>query len=138
MTPCTDRTFAEPACLPRLNDDRIDFDEVLRSAFEWHQDEPCNGARLVVMDLLQMVNNRPIIAKASTRYAVVSLRSRKSVSPRGNAVLAIWPANDTLELAECLACGGSLCVIPGMFDDLGQWISRTSAQHLWNPGEVPD
>ena len=126
------------ACwLPGLNDDSVDSDEVLRSALEWLHDEPCNGERLIVMNLLKMVNNRPIIAEASTRYTVVSPRSRRGIT-RGNAVLAIWPANDTLKLAESLAHGGSLCVIPGTFDDLGHWISRTFAQHLWNPGEVPD
>ena len=123
--------------LPGLNDDSVDPDEVLRSAFEWLQDEPGSGARLIVMDMLQMVNNRPIIAKASARYTVVSPRSQKGVSPIGNAVLSIWPANHTLELAENLARGGSLCVIPGTFDDLGHWIFGASAQNLWNPGEVP-
>ena len=124
--------------LPGLNDDSVDSDEVLRAAFEWLHDEPCNGARLIVMNTLGMVNNRPIIARASARYTVVSPRSQKGVSPIGNAVLAIWPVNDTLELAERLARGGSLCVIPGTLDDLGHWILRASAQHLWNPGEVPD
>ena len=80
----------------------------------------------------------PVPSKKRTLPREPRTASRNSsgtwgVSPMGNAVLVIWPVNDALELAESLARGGSLCVIPGTFDDLGHF-----AQHLWNPGEVPD
>ena len=69
---------------------------------------------------------------------MVSPRTRSHSGRKGNAVLAIWPANGTLELAERLAGNGSLCVIPGSLDDLGHWIRRASPQHLWDADEVPD
>lgn len=120
------------ACwLPGLNDDDADPDEVLASAFEWLDTVPCDEARLVVMNVLAAVHNRPLIATAATRYEVLSPRSRRYVQRDGNAVLAIWPTNATLEYAEGLARNGSLCVIPGSLDDLSHWIVRVSAEHLW-------
>ncbi|MYD27791.1 MAG: hypothetical protein F4X03_02575 [Dehalococcoidia bacterium] len=121
--------------LPGLDNDDVDPDEVLHSAFVWLETEPYSGERLVVMNTLGMTENRPFLAEASASYTVISPKARRRIgtaSGPGNAVLAIWPAHETLELAEVLARDGSLCVIPGSLDDMSPWIHRTSAHALWD------
>ncbi len=117
--------------LPGLGNDDVDPDEVIHSAFAWLRREPCNGERLVVMNAVSMTSNTASLRQASANYPVISPRARRRARRTGNAVLAIWPAHEALELAEGLARGGSLCVVPGSHDDLGHWIQRTSAQALW-------
>lgn len=118
--------------LPGLGNDDVDPDEVIHSAFSWLREEPCSGERLVVMNAVSMTTNRPSLRQASANYTVTSPRARRRAHRTGNAVLAIWPAHEALELAERLARDGSLCVIPGSQDDLGHWIQRTSAHALWD------
>ena len=127
--------------LPGLDNDDVDPDEVLHSAFAWLEREPCSGERLVLMNTLGMIRNRPFLTQASAPYTVVSPKARRRIAKarrRENAVLAIWPSHETLELADNLAGGGSLCVIPGSFDDLSHWIRRTSADALWNTDPPTD
>ena len=121
--------------LPGLGNDDVDSDEVIHSAFAWLRTEQCSGKRLVVMNALGMTKNRPSLAQASAPYIVISPRARQRIGAArrtGNAVLAIWPTHETLELAERLARDGSLCVIPGSLDDVSHWIQRTSAHALWD------
>ena len=121
--------------LPGLGNDDVDPDEVIHSAFAWLRTEPCSGERLVVMNTLGMTENRPSLAQASAPHTVISPRARQRIGAArrtGNAVLAIWPTHETLELAEGLARDGSLCVIPGSVDDVSHWIQRTSAHALWD------
>ena len=127
--------------LPGLDNNDVDPDEVLDSAFGWLRTEPCSGERLVVMNTLRMTENRPFLARASAPYNVVSPRARQRIgaAPRtGNVVLAIWPTHETLELAERLARDGSLCVVPGSLDNVSPWIRRTSAHALWDTGPPTD
>ena len=127
--------------LPGFDNDDIDPDEVLQSAFAWLGTEPCSGERLVVMNTLGITENRPLLARASAPYTVISPRARRRIgaAPRtGNVVLAIWPSHETLELAEGLARDGSLCVVPGSLDDASPWIRRTSARALWNVAPPTD
>lgn len=126
--------------LPGLGNDDADPDEVLHSAFVWLETEPCSGDRLVVTNTLGMTEHTPFLAQASAPYTVISPKARKrigTVGGPGNAVLAIWPAHETLELAEVLARDGALCVIPGSLDDMSPWIHRTSAHTLWDI-DLPD
>ena len=119
---------------PGLDDD-IDPDESLATALGWlAETERTLGARgVIVMYAKQMMGNRPLLAEAARRWEFVSPRSRShSGLPRGRGpVLAIWPPDDkTVELAEQLAHGSALCVIPGSLMNLAPWIRGTGARCL--------
>lgn len=114
-------------------DDEIDPDDALRLAFSWldHEERARGGAGIIVMFAKKMMGNRPLLGAAAGRWDFISPRSRGRW-PRGTGpVLCIWPPNDdTLELAEQLAHGSALCVIPGSLYDVAGWIARTKAQSV--------
>jgi hypothetical protein len=124
----------EAVWVPGL-DDEIDPDESLSIAFAWlSKAERSHGGRgVVVIYAKKMVQNRPLLADAATRWEFVSPRSQSHLGlPRdGGPVLAIWPPDDrTLELAEQLAFRSALCVVPGSLYDISPWIERTGARCL--------
>lgn len=114
-------------------DDEIDPDDALRLAFRWlaSEERARGSAGIIVMYAKRMMSNRPLLGDAARRWDFISPRAR-SRWPRGTGpVLCIWPPNDqTLELAEQLAHGSALCVIPGSLYDVAGWIARTHAQPL--------
>jgi hypothetical protein len=116
--------LVEAAWAPGLDSD-IDPDDSLRAAFEWlRKAERSHGGRgVLVMNAASMRRNRPLLETAP--WDIVSPRSRRT-SGRG-PVLAIWPTERTLELAEMLATGSALCVIGATLTDISPWIRRTGA-----------
>jgi hypothetical protein len=122
----------EAAWAPGLGSD-FDRDDGLKIGFRWlaEAERRLGGAGVIVMYAKGMVQNAPLLAQAATRWEFVSTRS-KTPSRRGRGpVLAIWPPDDrTLELAEQLALGSALCVIPGSINDATSWIRRAGAQCL--------
>ena len=94
-----------------------------------------DGTRIIVTYAKSMVGTRPLLTGAAQRYPVVSPRSRSQLPyGRPNAVLAVWPDGQTLELAQRLALDGALCVIPGSLYDVRPWVARTGATNLADPG----
>lgn len=83
----------------------------------------------VVMYAKTMIGNARLLGDAATRWPVVSPRSHDAY--RSGPALAIWPPDDrTLELAERIAHGAALCVIPGTRLDISPWIRQTAARCL--------
>jgi len=120
--------------VPGLND-KIDPDEALAIAFAWlgEAERESGAAGVIVMYAKRMMGNRPALGEAASRWPFVSPRSRShSGLPRGTGpVLCVWPPDDkTLELAEQLAFGSALCVIPGTRYDASGWIARSGAGAL--------
>lgn len=125
----------EAVWLPGLDSD-ADPDDALEIALDWLATVPVGGERLIVMYAKKMAGNRALLTWAAQRYRVVSPRSREGLPDgRGNAVLAVWPDGETLELAQRLALDGALCVIPGSLYDVRPWIVRTGAVNLADPDE---
>ena len=116
--------LVEAAWAPGLDSD-IDPDDSLRAAFQWlRKAERTHGRRgILVMNAASMRQNRPLLGTAP--WDIVSPRSRGGAS--GGPVLAIWPNERTLELAEMLATGSALCVIGGSLRDVSPWIRCTGA-----------
>jgi len=115
-------------------EDEIDPDDALEIAFAWlrRKERESGAVGVIVMYAKQMMGNRPLLAQAASRWDFISPRSRSSGWPRGKGpVLCIWPPDDkTLELAESLAFGSALCLIPGSLYDIAGWVARTQAQSL--------
>lgn len=117
----------EAAWCPGLTDS-YDPDESLRVAYAWLAKAERRVGRkgVIVMNAALMRRNRPMLAQAP--WEIVSPHTRR---PRGNGpVLAIYPADKTLELAEDLAGGSALCVVGGSLFDVTPWIQRTRATCL--------
>ncbi len=118
------------AWVPGLQHD-IDRDEGLAIGFRWllQAEREYGGRGIVVMYAKRMVHNAAPLQIAARRWQFVSPRSQ---SPHGTGpVLAIWPPDGrTLELAEQLAFGTALCVIPGSLFDVSAWVQRTGAECL--------
>ena len=119
--------------IPGPND--LDMDEGLALGYSWLERTAAPGRRVVVLHATKMLNNRPMLGRAS-RYTVVSPRSRGVGYGDAGAVLAIWPNPATLEFAEQLAFGAPVCVIP-YTHDIGWWIAKTSAVNLTAPDAQP-
>lgn len=115
--------------------DALDMDLGLRLGYQWLDSVPCRGERVVVLYAKKMLNNRPMLARAS-RYHVVSPRSRDIPYATAGAVLAIWPNADTLEFAQQLALDSALCAIP-YTHDVTWWITRSGAVNLADPNSAP-
>jgi hypothetical protein len=119
--------------VPGLNDDG-DPDDALRVALSWLRDEERlrGGSGVIVMYAKKMMGNHHRLAWAATHWPFVSTRSSSGGWPEVRGpVLCVWPPNDaTLELAEQLAVGSALCVIPGRTYDLAGWMARTGAKPL--------
>jgi hypothetical protein len=115
-------------------DDEIDPDDALDIAVDWlsNEERSRGGAGVIVMYAKQMMGNRPLLGQAASRWEFVSPRSRSHGWPHGQGpVLCVWPPDDkTLELAEQLAFGSALCVIPGSLYDITGWVARTDAKPL--------
>lgn len=122
----------EATWVPGLDSD-LDRDDGLREGFRWLVEaERTFGARgVIVMYAKGMVRNAPVLEQAARQWPFISTRSGSPSRPGRGPVLAIWPPNDrTLELAEQLAFGTALCVIPGSITDVSAWIRRTNAMCL--------
>lgn len=119
--------------LPGLDED-VDPDEVLAIAFGWLRsaERKHGGTGILVMNAVQMRGNRPILSTAP--WDIVSPRSRR---PHGRGpVLAVWPEERTLELAEMLALDSALCAMAGTLFDIAPWIRRSGAACLVEGFEV--
>lgn len=121
--------------LPALDGD-ADIDEVLEAGFEWlRREERRQGARgVLAMYAASMRHNRETLASAP--WEIVSTRSRGGYR-NGGPVLAIWPDERTLELAEHMALRSTLCVIPSHAADIAAWIERTGATCAVEGFEAP-
>jgi hypothetical protein len=117
--------LVEAAWAPGLDSD-IATDDSLRAAFQWlRKAEQTHGGRgIIVMNAASMRRNDRLLAAAE--WDVISPRSKHPGS-RG-PVLAIWPNDRTLEVAEMLATGSALCVIGSRRGDISPWIQRTGAK----------
>lgn len=113
----------------------LDMDEGLRLGYGWLERNAPPGRRVVVLHAMKMVNNRPMLGRA-TEYTVVSPRSRGVRYGDAGAVLTIWPSPATLEFAEQVAFGSPLCVIP-YTHDIAWWITKTGATDLTAPDASP-
>lgn len=121
-------THYEAFWIPGLENDDIDPDDALELGFGWlrQAERKHGGAGVLVMNASLMRRNRPLLADAP--WDIVSPRSQR---PGGSGpVLAVWPVSKTLELAEYLAFGTALCVIPGTLFEIAPWIRRTGATCL--------
>ena len=110
--------------IPGLNAD-VDPDDALELGYAWlrQAERKHAGVGVLVMHASSMRGNRPVLARAP--WDIVSPRTRR---PRGSGpALAVWPSSRALELAEALAFGTALCVIPGSLFDVGPWIRRAGA-----------
>jgi hypothetical protein len=122
----------EAVWVPGLDSD-LDRDAGLVAGFRWLADaERTFGVPgLVVMYAKGMVRNAPLLEQAAGRWQFVSPRSSSPSRQGRGPVLAIWPPDDrTLELAEQLAFGTALCLIPGSLNHASAWIRRTNARCL--------
>ena len=117
-------------------DSTADPDEVLDVGFDWlRRTERTQGARgVLAMHSTSMRRNRSAIAAAP--WEIVSPRSRAGYRI-GGPVLAIWPPEEVLELAEQMATRSSLCVIPWQMADIAAWIERTGATCLVEGFDTP-
>jgi hypothetical protein len=120
--------------IPGLKDDNVDDEQAVELGFQWLRSVDCAGDRIYVMNATGMLGMRPS-ARTAARFIFASPQTKTPGSHGRNAVLAIWPVQRTLDLAEGLALNGSLCVIPGTIDDLRSWVARTHAVNLWAAGE---
>jgi hypothetical protein len=121
--------------LPAFDSD-ADPDEVLEAGFDWlRRAERAQGVRgVLAMHATRMRQNRPALAAAP--WGIVSPRSRAGYRI-GGPVLAIWPPERTLELAEQMAMRSSLCVIPYEMADITAWIERTGAKCVVEGFDAP-
>jgi hypothetical protein len=123
--------------IPGLNAD-VDDDKALETGFRWLASVSCDGQRIYVMNARDMLTTRHA-ARFTTRFILATPQTRNDRITRSrNAVLAVWPVQRTLDFADGLALGGSLCVIPGTIDDMKPWVARTAAQNLWEPDAPPE
>jgi hypothetical protein len=129
------RAFWVPGLL-----DPIDQDEAVAMATDWlaaaEGRERAPG--VIVMYAKSMMGNSRELADAAARWEFVSPRSRYPRRAGRGPVLCIYPPDDrTLELAEQLAHGSELCVIPGSLMDLSGWIARSGAECLVDRATLP-
>jgi hypothetical protein len=117
-------------------DSTADPDEVLAVGFDWlRRAEKGQAERgVIAMYATSMRRNRAAIAAAP--WEIVSPRSRRGYRI-GGPVLAIWPSEEVLELAEQMATRSSLCVIPWEMADIAAWIERTGATCLVEGFDAP-
>lgn len=118
--------------VPGLDNNEIDRDDGLAHAFAWLREAEQNygGTGLIVMNAKKMVGNAPMLGQSARRWEFLSPLSDGSHRRRGGPVLAIWPSDRTLELAEHKAFDSALCVLPGSLFDVSPWIRRTGATCL--------
>ena len=128
-------TNFEAFWLPAFDSD-ADPDEVLAVGFDWlRRAEREQGTRgVLAMHATSMRRNRPALAAAP--WEIISPRSRAGYR-MGGPVLAGWPPERTLELAEQMAVRSSLCVIPWEMADITAWIERTGATCLVGGFDAP-
>lgn len=124
------------AWIPGLKSD-FDRDDALRLGERWLRSVAGVNGRIVVMNAKKMSGNNALLARLRGSFEFVSPQARYPSAQKPLAVLAIYPTNDTLDLAGQLALRGALCVIPGTIDDLTGWITRTRAVNLAAPTEEP-
>ena len=122
--------------IPGLNTN-FDPDRGIAIGYSWLDEATYGGKRVVILNAVSMLGNPPSLARAAGRYKVISPRTRDHPHGGKNAVLAVWPAFQTLALAERIANGGGLCVIPNSLDDVSVWVSRTGASNLVDPDAGP-
>jgi hypothetical protein len=127
-------TLFDAYWLPAFDSD-ADPDEVLAAGFAWlrRQEEATGGRGVLAMHAASMRRNRPILVSAP--WDIVSPRSRGGY--RSGPVLAIWPGDRVLELAEHMALRSALCVIPYEAKDIAGWVERTGAKPVVAGFEAP-
>ncbi len=118
-------------------DSEADPDEVIAIGFDWLRtaEKQARVEGVLAMHASSMRHNRPILASAP--WEIVSPRSRGAYRTAG-PVLAIYPPPKTLELAERMARGAALCVIPYVMSDVLAWIQRTGAKGLVSEIAAPE
>jgi hypothetical protein len=121
--------------LPAFDSD-ADPDEVITLGFDWlrHMERAAGVRGVIAMHAASMRHNRPILASAP--WDIVSSRSLQAYRT-GGPVLAIYPPERTLELAEHMATRSALCVIPYLMADIAAWIERTGAKALVDGLDAP-
>lgn len=114
-------------------DSALDQDAGLDLGQEWLNSRSgfTPSQRIVVLNALYMA---PHFQLRGPTYSPQS-KTHPSEGPR--AVLAVYPAPETLEFAESLALRGQLCVIPGSVGTATQWIARTGAECLVEETTAP-
>lgn len=115
--------------IPGLDDPDY-WDDCIYLGIEWLEAMRLPG--VLVLDTIGSAQNRPELADAATQYDLVAPRSRhrwRGYAHGPYAVLAVWPNGPTLELAESIAHGGALCVVPGTRHEIVGWIAKTSASN---------
>jgi hypothetical protein len=122
--------------IPGLNTE-MDPDEALAIGYKWLDETDFAGKKAIVLNAASMLGNRPMLARATGRYRIVSPRTKNRPYGSGNAILAVWPTFDTLAFAEGLAHNGGVCLIPNSLDDMSVWVSRTQAVNLTDPEGGP-
>lgn len=115
--------------------DDYDMDDGLHLGYRWLDSVQVTGEKVVVLYARKMVSNRRTLGLAD-RYHVVSPRGHHIPYTSAGPVLAVWPTAETLELAQQLADGTALCVIPYRHD-VTWWITRTGAINLLAPDQEP-
>ena len=102
-------TRYEATWIPGLNTD-FDPDEALALGEAWLRSRQDVRSRVVVMNAKKMMSNSLRLGRLASRFPFVSPQSREA-GPSPRAVLAVYPTNRTLDLAQELALDGALCEI---------------------------
>jgi hypothetical protein len=119
--------------IPGLDSDEFDHDETLAIGGQWLDESDYGRGPIIVMNAVNMWDR---LVPLAGRYPVVSPQSRDRRAGTEHAVLAVWPAERALQLAENLAFHGGLCVVPGFSYDLTSWINTTGATNLADPSSA--
>jgi hypothetical protein len=114
-------------------DDSGDQGGAIRLGYDWLDAHRNHGEPMIVLNTKKMMQT-PALAAAS-KFTCLSPSSH-FYSGAAGAVLAIWPNNTALELAQRLALDRALCVIPGT-TDVSWWMRRTAAVNVRSPRELP-
>ena len=116
--------------LPGLDTD-YDMEAVVDAGASWLAGVNCSGRRILALHAKSMTGNNRALTRAGQRFLVAGTRTQNGLPfYLPNAVLAVYPDTKTLDMAQRLALGGSLCVIPGGLTGIGPWLKATAARSL--------
>ncbi len=108
------------------------YHQRLDIAFDWLARPGHRGERVVVLHAAKMATNT--FLQRASQFTVVSPRTRnRPFNDDVGPVLAIWPDPTMVELAEDLAFGSALCVVPHHQHDMAWWIDKNNATNLDDP-----